>query len=85
MPSVNAIVFKPTRFDFRQVAAAALSLYLGLALFYPGALSALETQAREAILFDFDTGTVLLEKDADMPMPPASMSKAIWASPCFAT
>lgn len=36
---------------------------------------AFETNAREAILLDFETGTVLLEKDADAPMPPASMSK----------
>jgi D-alanyl-D-alanine carboxypeptidase (penicillin-binding protein 5/6) len=36
---------------------------------------AFDTAAREAILIDFATGTVLLEKDADKPMPPASMSK----------
>lgn len=34
-----------------------------------------ETPAREAILIDADTGAVLFEKDADAPMPPASMSK----------
>ena len=38
-------------------------------------LSAIETNAREAILMDFDTGAVLFEKDADFSMPPASMSK----------
>jgi D-alanyl-D-alanine carboxypeptidase (penicillin-binding protein 5/6) len=37
--------------------------------------AALESQAREAIILDFDTGAVLFEKDADVPMPPASMSK----------
>ena len=37
--------------------------------------AAFETSAREAILLDFETGAVLLEKDADLPMPPASMSK----------
>jgi len=36
---------------------------------------ALDTSAREAILIDFDTGAVLFEKDADKPMPPASMTK----------
>jgi len=35
----------------------------------------INTSAREAIIVDFETGTVLLEKDADVPMPPASMSK----------
>ena len=34
-----------------------------------------ETLAREAILIDMSTNTVLYEKDADLPMPPASMSK----------
>ena len=37
--------------------------------------AAIETSAREAILLDISTGTVLLNKDADVPMPPASMSK----------
>ncbi|MCW5750841.1 MAG: D-alanyl-D-alanine carboxypeptidase [Alphaproteobacteria bacterium] len=35
----------------------------------------IETEAREAILVDATTGTVLLAKDADKPMPPSSMSK----------
>lgn len=38
-------------------------------------VQAFETAAREAFLLDFETGSVLLEKDADKPMPPASMSK----------
>ena len=37
--------------------------------------AAFDTTAREALLIDFDTGAVLLEKNADVPMPPASMSK----------
>ncbi len=40
-----------------------------------GRAQALETVAREAILIDFNTGTVLFEKNADAPMRPASMSK----------
>ena len=35
----------------------------------------METAAREALLIDFDTGTVLLSKNAELPMPPSSMSK----------
>ena len=37
--------------------------------------SALETKARQAILVDATTGTVLLERDADVLVPPASMTK----------
>jgi len=36
---------------------------------------AIETKARQAILVDATTGTVLLEKDADVLVPPASMTK----------
>ncbi|MEL7254352.1 MAG: D-alanyl-D-alanine carboxypeptidase family protein [Pseudomonadota bacterium] len=36
---------------------------------------AFETQARGAIVIDLSTGTVLLDKNADEPQPPASMSK----------
>lgn len=36
---------------------------------------AIDTTAREAYMVDMKTGHVLLEKDADVSMPPASMSK----------
>ncbi|NVK17959.1 MAG: D-alanyl-D-alanine carboxypeptidase [Methylocystaceae bacterium] len=36
---------------------------------------AIDTTAREAYMVDAKTGHVLLEKDADVSMPPASMSK----------
>ena len=49
---------------------AAWLLWLGCA-----AAATFETPARHAILVDFDTGAVLFEKNADEPMPPASMSK----------
>lgn len=39
----------------------------------------IETQAEEAFLVDFDTGAVLLDKNADQPMPPSSMSKLMTA------
>ena len=38
-------------------------------------LAALETKARTAFVLDYTTGTVLLEKNADVAIPPASMSK----------
>ncbi|QUJ77318.1 D-alanyl-D-alanine carboxypeptidase [Sulfitobacter albidus] len=34
-----------------------------------------ETRATSAYVMDFNTGTVLLAKEADTPLPPASMSK----------
>ena len=37
--------------------------------------AALETTARSALVIDYNTGTVLLEKNAYEAMPPASMSK----------
>ncbi len=51
----------------------ALALAVGLAAPRPAA--ATETAAKFAILLDYDTGAVLLEKNADEPMAPASMSK----------
>lgn len=36
---------------------------------------AIETAAKQALLMDFDTGTILLDKDAHKQMAPASMSK----------
>ncbi|WP_229836714.1 D-alanyl-D-alanine carboxypeptidase family protein [Thalassobaculum fulvum] len=38
-------------------------------------VAAMDTNAREAILMDYDTGQILFAKDADKPMPPASMTK----------
>jgi len=36
---------------------------------------AIETRAKAAFVVDMTTGTILLSKNADMPLPPASMSK----------
>jgi len=49
------------------------SIVLGLALALPA--QAFDTSAKAAFVFDMTTGTVLLDKNADMPLPPASMSK----------
>ena len=38
-------------------------------------LGPVDTLARQAVMIDFDTGAVLLEKNVDERMPPASMSK----------
>jgi D-alanyl-D-alanine carboxypeptidase (penicillin-binding protein 5/6) len=47
---------------------------LCLALMARGA-AALDTSARAALVVDHETGAVLMEKNADTPLPPASMSK----------
>lgn len=44
---------------------------------------AIETKAREALVVDYDTKTVLLSKKADDPMPTASMSKLMTAFMVF--
>lgn len=50
-------------------------LALGLALLTALPVQAFETRARAAWIYDMTTGSVLLEKDADLALPPASMSK----------
>lgn len=44
---------------------------------------ALETTARSALVVDYNTGTVLLSKNADVPLPPASMSKLMTLNMVF--
>lgn len=44
-------------------------------LAFPGSGHALDTKARAAMVVDHHTGTVLLAKNADEALPPASMSK----------
>ncbi len=46
-------------------------------------VQALETAARAAMVLDYDTGTVLLSKNADEPLPPASMSKLMTLNMVF--
>ncbi len=60
-----------------RVPASLLGLALaGLTLLsLAGPAAAFETTAREAILVEVETGTVLLEQNPDASMPPASMSK----------
>ena len=49
--------------------------FVCLTLLLPLPASALELAARAAYVVDFDSGTVLLSKNAETPLPPASMSK----------
>ena len=55
--------------------AARLLLGLVAAVMTAASLSAFETRARAAFILDQTTGTVLMAKNADTPLPPASMSK----------
>ncbi len=58
----------------------AVAVILGLSLVFAAVSArALETEARQAILVDWDTDTVLFEKNADEPMHPSSMSKLMTA------
>ncbi|MBI2234843.1 MAG: D-alanyl-D-alanine carboxypeptidase [Micavibrio aeruginosavorus] len=43
----------------------------------PAPINTGDTIAREAIVIDYDTGTVLLDKNADQRMPTSSMSKTM--------
>jgi len=54
----------------RILAAAALAVHTSAF-----AVAAFETRATSAYVIDHTTGTVLLNKNADEPLPPASMSK----------
>jgi len=59
----------------RRIALSMLLVLAMLPLLAQGALAAFETRAKAAYVYDMTTGTVLLEKNADEPLPPASMSK----------
>lgn len=55
--------------------AARMMLGLMAVMMTALAASAFETRARAAYILDQTTGTVLMAKNADVPLPPASMSK----------
>jgi len=59
-----------------------ISLFVGLWIALAGAslnAATIDTKARSAFIVDFDTGAAILDKNADEPMPPASMSKIMTA------
>lgn len=66
--------------------AAVARLFLGLALLALGPAApalAFDTKAPTAILVDVGTGRVLYEKNADDPIPPASLAKLMTAAVVF--
>lgn len=52
-------------------------------LFLPDLAAAFETRASAAYVVDQTTGTVLMAKNADQPLPPASMSKLMTLNMLF--
>ena len=61
-----------------------LSMLVGVGLCFVSVSGyAFETLAKHALLMDANTGYVLFEKEADKPMPPASMSKLMTAYMIF--
>lgn len=58
------------RFSYIVIAAA-------LCLSAAPARAQMETPAKQAVMIDYDTGAVLLEKNADERMPTSSMSKTL--------
>ncbi|MET3352597.1 UNVERIFIED_ORG: D-alanyl-D-alanine carboxypeptidase (penicillin-binding protein 5/6) [Xanthobacter viscosus] len=66
------------RFAFLLVAIAALA-GAGRA----GAADGFQTQAPSAILVDYDTGTILFEKDADRRIAPGTLAKVMTADVVF--
>ncbi len=56
-------------------ALVALFVFLSWLALHSCTARALETEARSAIIVDHETGVVLMEKNADLPLPPASMLK----------
>lgn len=65
-----------------MIRLAALVLLI-LAAFPPRAQAAFETRAGSAWVLDLGTGTVLLSKNAEVPLPPASMSKLMTLNMLF--
>lgn len=60
----------------KRIAFTALLFHLLLFLWSSASrVYAFESAAKYAILADFDTGTILYEKDAESPMVPSSMTK----------
>ncbi|TIR45636.1 MAG: D-alanyl-D-alanine carboxypeptidase, partial [Mesorhizobium sp.] len=63
------------QFRIFQPFAGLLGLALILLWAAPAGAQLFETKAAQAFMLDADTGTVLFAKDADKPIPPASMAK----------
>lgn len=63
----------------KSLLALTAAMFIGVSL----PATALDTAATSAMVVDFETGAVLLEKDAHRPIPPASMSKLMTLNMLF--
>ncbi len=73
------------RCGMRRWLAAVVALALACPALVEGALCQThDTPARAAMVVDLTSGATLLEKEADMPLPPASMSKLMTLYMAFA-
>lgn len=69
-------------FSFRKLAVQFVAGFVLVGLIaghdaFAQEVSAAQTSAKQAVVLDFDTGAVLYEKDPDLKMPTASMSKVL--------
>ncbi|WP_424940429.1 D-alanyl-D-alanine carboxypeptidase family protein [Aliiroseovarius sp. S253] len=60
-----------------------ISAFVALVLLAALPARAFETRATSAYVLDVTTGTVLMEKNAEVPLPPASMSKLMTVNMLF--
>ncbi len=75
---MSAMTHRTSPTGFFSALCLCLTLFVGSA-----AAQSIETPAREAFVFDMNTGAVLLEKNADDLMSPASMSKLMTVTMVF--
>ncbi|MEL6966442.1 MAG: D-alanyl-D-alanine carboxypeptidase family protein [Pseudomonadota bacterium] len=59
----------------RSFAPLAAFAQIILLLCFSLSAQAFETKAKQALVMDFESGSILFQKSADEPMPPASMAK----------
>lgn len=71
------------QFKRNLLTGATAALLLVLCFAFSSEAQVYNTDARHALLIDADTGTVLFEKDAGVPMPPASMAKLMTVEVVF--
>lgn len=78
-------MFQRASISRRTWRLAGLAVLAALGVLLPAAASAqfFETRARYAYLMDYETGTVLFQKDATSRMPPASLAKLMTMAVVF--
>lgn len=74
MPDMLLHHWRPRRFSRVAAALVAFAL-LALPLAETASAQPFQTRARQALLIDAETGSVLFQKSADESMPPASLAK----------